>query len=263
MAARSKALITGASAGIGVAYAEALARQGCDVVLLARRRDRLEALASRLQGEHAISAEVLVADLAEAADIERVAKRLTEDEALTHLVNNAGFGGYRPFAELEPHVADALIDVHIRATVHLTRAALPGMLARKRGAIINVASLLALSGSVPTNPLPYRAVYAGAKAFLVTFTQTLAGEVQGSGVRLQVCVPGLVATEFHAVQGVERPAPGMTAEELVAGSLLGLERDEVVCIPGLGDPRLFARVDAAQREVMSAANSGGLAARYR
>ena len=165
--ARPRALVTGASAGIGTAYAERLARDGYDVVLVARRRERLEELAERLRRETGGHAEVLAADLTDAEALGRVEARVTDDEALTLVVNNAGFGAYRPFAEVEPAVIDALINVHIRAVARLTRAALPGMVRRGSGGIINVASLLALSGAVPPNPLPYRATYAGAKAFMM------------------------------------------------------------------------------------------------
>src|SRR5262245_56494222 len=156
-----RALITGASAGIGVAYAERLARDGYDVVLVARRRGRLKELAERLRRETGAQAEVLSADLSEGESLARVEARIASDESLGLLVNNAGFGGYRPFVDIEPEVVDDLVNVHVRAVARLTRAALPGMVRRGRGGVINVASLLALSGSMPPNPLPYRAVYAG------------------------------------------------------------------------------------------------------
>jgi len=105
------------------------------------------------------------------------------DEGLALLVNSAGFGGYRRFIEVEPQVINALIDVHVRAVARLTRAAVPGMVRRGKGAVVNVASLLALSGALPPNPLPYRAVYAGAKAFMLAFTEALSGELSESGVR--------------------------------------------------------------------------------
>ena len=257
------ALITGASAGIGVVYAERLASSGYNVVLVARRADRLAQLADRLGREFKIKAEPLVADLTDRAQVEKVEARLRGDEALHLLVNNAGFGGYRPFAELEPTVADQLLGIHVEAVTRLTRAALSGMLRRKSGAVINVASLLALSGTLPATPLPYRAIYGGAKAFMVAFTQLLAGELAGSGVDVQVCLPGMVATEFHSVQGIDRGAlPVMTPQDVVTASLAALKRREVTCVPGLEDPALLDRLGEAQRAVMMAANRPGLAARY-
>jgi len=274
--ARPRALITGASAGIGTAYAERLARDGYDVVLVARRRERLEELAARLQRETGGRAEVLAADLTDAKALGRVEARVADDEALALVVNNAGFGAYRPFAEVEPAVIDSLINIHIRAVARLTRAALPGMIRRGSGGIINVASLLALSGSIPANPqpfhgavapahppLPYRATYAGAKAFMMVFTEALAGELTGTGVRVQVCLPGMVATEFHTVQGMDASnRPRMAAADVVTASLAALARGEVVCVPSLGDPEPIARLTEVQREVLRSAFTPVLARRY-
>src|SRR5262245_61673824 len=130
---RPHALVTGASSGIGTAFAERLARDGYDLILVARRRDRLEALAQRLIEDHQGEADVLVADLSDHDSLHMVEKRIEEDTALVMLVNNAGFGGYGPFAELDPDKAEEQINLHIVALTRLTRAALPGMLARKRG----------------------------------------------------------------------------------------------------------------------------------
>src|SRR5579863_6755731 len=144
---RPLALVTGASAGIGQSFAVELAQAGHDLIVVARRRERLEALAERLHAAHEARIEVLVADLATPAGVEVVAARAAA-APLDLLVNNAGFGGYRRFVELDPKVADDLLSVHIRAVVQVSRAALPGMIARKQGGIINIASLLAFSGTV-------------------------------------------------------------------------------------------------------------------
>jgi len=261
--ARPRALVTGASSGIGAAYAERLARDGYDVVLVARRRARLEELAERLRCEAGRHAEVLAADLTDAAALGRVEARVTDDEALTLVVNNAGFGAYGPFTEIDPAVIDALINVHIRAVARLTRAALPGMVRRGAGGIINVASLLALSGAAPPNPLPYRAAYAGAKAFIVAFTQALAGELTGTGVRVQACLPGIVATEFHTVQRLDLSRmPRMAAADVVTASLAAFARGEVVCVPALDDPSALERLAQAQRAVLGSASTPALARRY-
>ena len=148
----------------------------------------------------------------------------------------------------------------------LTRAALPGMLQRGSGAIVNVASLLSLSGSLPANPLPYRATYAGAKAFIVTFTQALSGELPASGVRLQALLPGVVATEFHDTLNVDRSrmaSMAMGPDEVVTASLAALEHGELICVPGLEDPALIEQLTGAQRAVMQAGNRPQLAARYK
>lgn len=260
---RARALVTGASSGIGASYAERLAHDGYDLVLVARRRERLEHLAERLRREADTHAEVLAADLTDAAALAQVEVRVAGDESLALLINNAGFGSYGPFVKVEPKVVDHLIDVHIRTVARLTRAALPGMVRRGTGGVINVASLLALSGSIPPNPLPHRTMYAGAKAFMVTFTQALAGELSGTGVRVQVCLPGLVATEFHTVQGMDlSKIPRMTADDVVTASLTAFAQGEVTCIPGLEDVSLLEHLTEMQRGVLRSANTPALARRY-
>ncbi len=261
---RPRVLVTGASSGIGAAYAERLARDGYDVVLVARRRERLEALAERLRRETETQAEVLAADLTNAEAVAQVEARVATDGSLALLVNNAGFGRYGPFVQLEPGAVDDLINIHIRAVTRLSRAALPGMVRRGAGGVINVASILAFSGSLPPNPLPHRAVYAGAKAYLLTFTQALAGELTGTGVAVQVCLPGLVVSEFHTIQGMDpsKMPPRMTAPDVIAASLAALRQGEIACIPGLEDAAMLERLTEAQRTVLSSANRPTLAFRY-
>jgi len=260
---RPLALVTGASAGIGQSFAEQLAASGHDLIVVARRRDRLEALAQRLGAAHQSKVEVLIADLTSEAGIDAVSARAA-DAPLDLLVNNAGIGGYRRFVELDPKVADALVAIHIRAVVQVTRAALPGMVERKQGAVINVASLLAFSGSATGNFLPQRAVYAGAKAFMVTFTQVLANELADSGVRVQVCLPGVIKTEFHEVQGMDlSKMPRMSPDDLARAALAGLRLGEIVCVPALEDPAALQRIDEANRAVVEVARSTAIAPRYR
>ena len=210
-----RALVTGASSGIGTAFAQRLAQEGFDLVVVARRRQRLEALAERLRADAGVEVDVIAADLTDPDKLRELEAHIAEDAALELLVNNAGFGGYKPFAELDRDVAEGLIRVHVLALTRLTRAALPGMIERGRGAVINVASLLAFTGSMPPQPLPHRATYAAAKAYMVTFTQALAHELDGTGVRMQALCPGLVKTEFHEVAGFDRaqvPFPPMEPE---------------------------------------------------
>jgi len=262
---RPRALITGASSGIGAAFAQRLAREGHDLVLLARRRNRLEELAERLRLDPGVQVEVFCADLTDAEELAKVEATIAGDGIMDLLVNNAGFGGYQPFASLEPRTVDDLIDIHVRAVTRLTRAVLPGMIGRGKGGIINISSLLALSGPLPPNPLPYRATYAAAKAYMLAFTQAIAGELNGTGVGVQVCLPGRVSTEFHTSQGIDIskwPAM-MTADDIVRASLAALARREVVCIPALADAALFDRISEAQIAVLrGAALQPMLAARY-
>jgi uncharacterized protein len=181
------ALVTGASSGIGAAFAERLAGEGYDLIVVARRRERLDALARRLHEEQGIDVDVLAADLADPTELRAVEERIGATTTLDLLVNNAGFSGYMPFAELDPDRAERLIRLQVVAPSRLARAALPGMMARGRGAIINVSSLLAFSASVPAAAsLPKRATYAATKAYLNAFTALLHNELQGTGVRMQV-----------------------------------------------------------------------------
>ena len=155
-----KALVTGASSGIGAAFAERLARDRYDLILVARRRERLDALAERLRENQSVTVDVIQADLTRPDELLVVEKRITAEPALSMLVNNAGFGGYMPFTSLEPDRAEELIRLQVLAVTRLTRAALPGMIARDRGTVINISSRLAFSASMPSPPLPRRATYA-------------------------------------------------------------------------------------------------------
>jgi short-subunit dehydrogenase len=257
-----RALITGASSGIGEAYADRLARDGYDLVLVARRRERLEAVAARARAA-GVGAEVAVADLTDGAALASLEQRLA-GEPFDLLINNAGFGGYKPFVAVDPATVESLIRVHVTAMTRLARAALPGMVARKSGGIVQVASLLTMSAMLPPGRMPYRAVYVGCKAYLLAFTQALAGELADSGVRVQCCLPYIIATEFHTVQGIDLShLPRMSAPDVVTASLAALARGEVVCIPGLEEAAALERLTEAQLAVMRAGGTPILAPRYR
>jgi short-subunit dehydrogenase len=265
------AVVTGASSGIGASYARRLAAGGHDLVLVARRAQRLEQLADELGRAGAGAVELLPADLADAAGREPVLDRLRRDD-VTLLVNNAGINGYGPFEEAEPAVLAQVLELNVAAPTLLARAAIPGMRARGRGGVINVASLLAFAGALPPGPLPHRAVYAGTKGFMVTFTRTLAAELAGTGVEVQVVCPGYTATEFHRAQGLEPvaedaperisvAAPAMAAEDVVGASVAALGTGEVVCVPGLADPAAVERLLEAEAGIRSGSGPA-LAARY-
>lgn len=266
--ARPRALITGASAGIGAAFAERLAREGYDVVLVARRRDRLEELARRLRQDYGTTAQVLAADLTRPDELRAVEQYVATEPALDLLINNAGFPGYRPFVQLDPDQAEELIRLHVVATTRLTRAALAGMVARDRGNIINVASMLAFSASLPgVAPLPQRAVYAACKAYIVSFTELLHHELEGTNVRVQALCPGIVRdTEFHeSVPGFDRSRlalAGVGPREVVTAALAGLQLGEVVCAPGLDDSALLDDLRACERRLIERGARGVLAPRY-
>jgi uncharacterized protein len=253
------ALVTGASSGIGWAFAQRLAGDGYDLVAVGRRRDRLEELAASLTG---VTVEPLVADLSTDEGIDEVAG-VCAARPLTMLVNNAGVAHYMPIAELPADQARELVHVKVVAATMLIRAAAPGMAARGEGTIINVSGMIAFSGPAPQGRLPYRAVYAGTLAHLVAMTQVLHEELTPRGLRVQVVCPGVVATEFHTRQGLDLSAvPRMSAEDVVTASLRGLELGEVVCAPGVEDAGLLDAVSQADLAAFGA-QSPQLATRYR
>jgi short-subunit dehydrogenase len=253
------ALVTGASSGIGKAFAERLAADGYDLIVVGRRRERLAALATALPD---VAVRVVAADLSTDDGIDEVAA-LCADQPLALLVNNAGVAHYMPLAELPAARARELVHVKVVAPTLLTRAALPGMIARGTGTIVNVAGMIAFSGPAPASQMPRRAVYAGTLAHTVAMSQTLHAELEGTGVRVHVVCPGVVATEFHAVQGLDLSAvPRMSAEDVVAAALAGIELGEVVSAPGVEDYGLLEAVFAADLTAF-AAQRPQLASRYR
>jgi short-subunit dehydrogenase len=257
------AMVTGASSGIGQAYAERLAADGHDLVVVARREERLRELAARLEADHGVAVETLTADLGRPADVQRVCAEIGSRE-LDLLVNNAGLAHYMPFAELPPAHAEELVHVNVLAPVLLTRAAVTGMVDRGRGSIVNVASLLAFSGPVEAPHLPQRAVYAATRSFVVTFSEILAREVGPSGVRVQVLCPGVVRTEFHSRQGIDlSQVPRMEPELVVEASLADLADGVVVSIPGLADPSAYGQLESADQVLLAATRATELAERYR
>ena len=256
------AVVTGASSGIGRSYAERLASNGMDVVVVARRLDPLNALKRELERGGA-RVRTIVADLARAEDVQRLGAELAT-LPVELLVNNAGVAHYMPFAQLPVERARELVDVNALAPVLLTRAVIPGMVERGRGAIINVASLLAFSGAARAPQLPQRAVYAATKAFLVTFTEILAAELAGTGVKIQVVCPGVVRSEFHSRQGIDMSqVPRMEPDQIVTASLSDLERGVVVSIPAMPDESAKARFDDAASTLLGVARRTELPERYR
>lgn len=227
MATYGTALVTGASSGIGRAFAVALAEQGTSVIAVARRRDRLEDLAREVSG-----VEVLAADLTDPSQLTTVEERLADGaRPVDLLVNCAGFGTQGRFAELPVDVEDSEVRLNVLALVRLTRAALPGMVARGHGAVINVSSVAG------HQPIPLWATYSASKAFVTTFSRAVAAELRGSGVRVLALLPGFTYTEFHERSGFERglvPGPAwMTAQAVAETALRDLERGRVHSFPGL------------------------------
>jgi len=253
------ALVTGASSGIGKAFAERLGADGYDLVVVARRLDRLEELAASLPN---VTVQPVAADLSTDDGVAAIAE-LCASRPLTMLVNNAGVAHYMPIAELPAEKASELVHVKVLAPTMLLRAAVPGMVTRGHGTIINVSGMIAFSGPAPQAHLPRRAVYAGTLAHLVAMTQVLHEELKSEGLRIQVLCPGVVATEFHERQGLDLSAvPRMSAEDVVTASLRGLELGEVVCAPGVEEHGLLEAVSRADLEAFGV-QSPRLAERYR
>ncbi|MBO9604113.1 MAG: SDR family NAD(P)-dependent oxidoreductase [Novosphingobium sp.] len=253
-------LVTGASSGIGEAFAVSLARRGHDLVLVARRGGALDALAARLRSEFPVAVETLVADLADPAGVAAVEARLARGD-VDLLINNAGMGSLAGFLDIDPADHAAMIAVNVTALMRLTHAAAKAMKAAGRGTIVNVASGIAF------NVMPTAAVYAGTKGFVSQFTQALAEEMADSGVTFQLLVPGLTRTNLG---GAEEnglfdlfPAEMVQAPEAVAeAGLAGLELGEIVCIPRLEDYGQWEAARDAIRAVGIDPPGNAVASRY-
>jgi short-subunit dehydrogenase len=242
---KGTALITGASSGIGAVYAGRLARRGYDLILVARNRDRLNALANDLTNATGRSIEAVAADLGSKADLARIETILRTDASVTLLVNNAGAGATGPLLASDPETMDGLIALNVGALTRLTYAAAPGFVARGAGTIINIASAVAIA------PEMLNGVYGGTKAFVLAFSQSLQHELADKGIRIQAVLPGATATDFWQIAGL--PVENlpktivMTAEDLVDAALAGLDQGEVVTIPSLPDIADWNTFEAARR----------------
>ena len=229
---RTLVAITGASSGIGAAFARRLAPEH-DLLLIARRKDRLEQLAVELSGSFSSQIEIMPADLTAEGDLDVVATRLQSDDRLALLLNNAGFGSTGRFWEAQLETQEAMHKLHVMATVRLTHAALRNMVPRDYGAIVNVASVAAFVRNVGS------VSYCATKSWMTSFTEGLYLELQGLGshVAVQALCPGFTYSEFHSAMGVSRdglagPAFWLTAEEVVEASIWGLHRRKLFVIPG-------------------------------
>ncbi|MEX3844441.1 SDR family NAD(P)-dependent oxidoreductase [Paraburkholderia sp. BR10882] len=258
---RGTALVTGASSGIGAVYAAELARQGYDLVLVARNRERLAALAERITSETRRDVEVLAADLNDRDDLAAVEARLRDDASLTLLVNNAGIGTHTPLVESDVDYMTRMIELNVTALTRLTYAAVPGFVARGQGAIINIASIVSIAPEI------LNGVYGGTKAFVLAFSQSLHHELAGMGIRVQAVLPGATATEFWETGGLPLEhldsAIVMSAQDMVRAALTGFERGETVTIPSLHDVEHWNAFETARRAMSTQLSSNTPAPRYR
>lgn len=255
------ALITGASSGIGAIYAERLARRGHDLILVARNRGRLNALAQRLSDETGRSVEVVVADLADRADLARVEELLRTDASISLLVNNAGVGATRPLLESNVDKLEELLTLNVNVLTRLTYAVVPGFVARGGGTLINIASIVAIAPEV------LNGVYGGSKAFVLAFSQSLRHELADKNVRVQVVLPGATATDFWGVAGTPLEylpeAIVMKAEDMVDAALAGFDQGEFATIPALPEITDLNDYEAARQKLMPNLSLSTPAARYR
>jgi uncharacterized protein len=223
-----RALVTGASAGIGAVFARELARRGADLVLVARSQGKLAALAEELSDSYGVAVDVVAADLAKpSAATELAESPRARDLQIDILVNNAGFGLFAPLDEADPAVLADMVQLNVGTLVDLTRLYLPGMLERDRGAIINVGSTAGFQ------PVPYMAVYGATKAFVLSFTEALWAETRGSGVRVTALCPGSTDTGFFDVAGDDAQVGHRIApERVVHAAFRALDRRSSSVVTG-------------------------------
>lgn len=254
------ALITGASSGIGAIYADRLAARGYDLLLVARRGDRLHALANDLQHRHGVKISTLVADLSAVEGIQQVEAVLRDDTTISLLVNNAGAANLAPILSSSADQHEAINTLNTTALMRLTLAALPRFVENDQGTIINIASVVAFHARAGS------AVYSATKAWVLNFTRGLQEEFAGSNVRIQAVLPAATATEIWGHSGITLDAlpegSVMTSEDLVDAALAGLDQGELVTVPPVEDLQLWDNWEAARLALFSASRNGKPASRY-
>jgi uncharacterized protein len=257
---KGTALITGASSGIGAIYADRLAKRGYDLILVAWNRSRLTALSQCLRDETGRSIWTIAVDLTNKADLARIEAVLRTNASIKLLVNSPGVGAAAPLLDSDVERMEEMIRLNVGALTRLTYATAAGFVARGGGAIINIASIVAIS------PETLNGVYGGTKAYVLAFSQSLHHELADKGVRIQAVLPGATATEFWDIAGLPisilRPGSVMSAEDMVAAALVGFDQGEIVTIPPLPDKAEWDAFDAARRAMSVRISNTVPAARY-
>jgi len=258
---KGTALITGASSGIGAVYADRLARRGHDLILVARNRERLEALATRLREDTGRSVGVIVADLGARADLARIEHELRTNAAISVLVNNAGIAMSGDLVDSDPDRLESMIQLNVLAPSRLALAVIPGFIARGRGTLVNISSVLALA------PERFNGGYSGTKAYLLNLSLRLQQEVADKGVRVQVVLPGATRTAIWEKAGTDiasfPPNIVMDVDDMVDAALAGLDHGETVTIPALPDVAEWEAYEAARQRLIPNLSRSVPAARYR
>jgi short-subunit dehydrogenase len=256
---QGRAVVTGASSGIGAAYADRLAARGHPLLLVARRGDRLQALADDLRRAHDVDVQTLVADLEDSAGQAAVEARLADPD-IAILINNAGAGGLGPSAAVSADQIERTLKLNILALARLSHAALAIFRARGSGLLVNIGSVMAFA------PSAGGAAYSGSKAFVLNFTRSLQAEHAEGPVRVQLVMPGPIRTEFFSSQGMSDSVfpdgSYLTPQQLVDAALAGAEAGEAVTVPSLADPAIWERLEAGRQAFMGAIGSGQVAPRY-
>ncbi len=254
------ALITGASSGIGAVYADRLAKRGLNLVLVARDGARMEALADRMRGEAGVTIEVLPADLTADADVTKVEQRLAAGD-ITHLINNAGMSLTGGILDNGPVEFNRIIALNVTAPTRLAAVAAKAFVQQGRGAIVNIASVLAVA------PETFDGIYSGTKAYLLNLSQSLSAQLADKGVYTQAVLPGATRTEIWARSGADINAyPAefvMEVDDLVDAALLGFDRRETVTIPPLPDDGQWTAMQAARLAMAPNLSKRDVAPRYR
>lgn len=258
--AKGTALITGASGGIGAIYADRLAHQGYDLILVARSATKLQTVAAEIGEATGRKVETIVADLAKPGDLRVVEDRLANDPHIAMLVNNAGVGSTAQMLQADVDAMSAMVSLNINALMRLSYAAAPALAARGRGTIVNISSIVAVA------PELLNGVYGGTKAFVLAFSQNLRHEMAGTGVLVQVVLPGATATDFWDTAGTPvshlPDSIVMRADDLVDAALAGLHREEFVTIPGLHDEARWETFETARQAMIGELSGNTPAARY-
>ena len=254
------AIVTGASSGLGKVYAQRLAARGYDLLLVARRKDRLETIATELQSRFPIQVRILAADLAHPDGLAAVSEKISADAAITMLVNNAGTSSVEPVAQVSVKTISNLIALNVTALTVLTKAVLPGFVERNAGTIINIGSVVSFTG------FAWVPVYGGTKAYVQNFTQGLKLQLAETKIRLQYVAPSGTVSEIWDVMGVPMSSLGegalMDTEACVDAALKGLDDGEFVTAPSVHDEALVQKYVEASEALFAAAQQPQPAPRY-
>jgi short-subunit dehydrogenase len=254
------ALVTGASTGIGALYADRLARRGYDLILVARRKDKLDTLAKHIATDTGRAVRVIAADLTSSADLARVEEAIAATPNLTLLVNNAGSGATAPLLQADIGKMTDMIALNVTAPTRLIYKAVPGFVARGGGAVINIASIVAIS------PELLNGVYGGSKAFVLALTQSMHHELADRNIKVQAVLPGATATDFWDLSGLPiEHVPEtwlMSAEDMVDAALAGFDAGELVTLPAVEDTALIDGLETARRALFGQLSGTAPASRY-